>query len=248
MGVASMDSFLKSLLVEQQADICTNDCIVVVDNARLHPDSWSELPTRLRDNLTLKSDPFHSAKPLTRRKKKQANQCCNIPHALEAPCPTRWGCSNKCNSTTTNKSKKLKQKKQPALTPSAAPAPPSCPQRQKSIEVTPQDWANLKNSPSSVLDSVTEEGPRMPKRQASVALESADSLPPPPMMLTTTTMPVISRSSSPTRSNRDSESSMLFSPDFSKKVKRSSVSLLDDDSDSESEDENTALFRSFRSC
>lgn len=247
MGVASMDSFLKSLLVEQQSDICTNDCIVVVDNARLHPDSWSELPTQLRDNLTLKSDPFHSTKPLTRRRKKQVNQCCNRTHALEAPCPTRWGCSNKCNSATSTKGNKSRQKKQPALAPSAAPAPPSCPQRQKSIEVTPQDWANLKNSPSSVLDSLAEEGPRMPKRQASVALESADSLPPPPMMLTTTTLPVPTRSSSPIRSSSATTPTMLFSPDFSRKVKRSSVSLLDDDSDSESEDENTVLFRSFRS-
>lgn len=221
MGVATMDSFLKALL-------SANDCsgVVVVDNAKFHPESWSEMPRRLRNNLTLKNDVVDTP-PLTRRKKKP-QRCYSDSQRMENPCKGRWGGGvqqkeqlESCDPAPPAPPQRQRSigdpKKQQEV---HVPAPPACPQRQKSIEVTPLNWTSGKSSPSSVLESVVEEGPRMPKRQASVALDSTDCLPPPPMAM------------APPSRSKSSDDAVLLNP-F---VKRSSCSLLDDDDDDDESD------------
>lgn len=238
-----MDSFMKTLLVERSLVVSQESCTVVVDNARCHPQSWSKMPRRIRNSLMMKSDLRSSSMPQTRRKKdvrrtKSGSSSRGRPTRKSRPVTVDDPCSSRWKSISNTK-----QRQQPAAAvtqTSVVPAPPSCPQRQQSIEVTPQDWANvMKGGPSSVLESLQEEaGPRMPKRQTSEGLgQDVSSLPPPPMSLDTKLD--TSRNSEP----------LLVTSSFSKVVKRSRASLLDDDDDDESTDDDATLHtvRSFRS-
>lgn len=158
-----MDSFLQSLLCEHLTTNCSSDsdsgsateCLVEVvdDNARFHSSSWKEIPLSLRDRLTLEGDVPNT--PPLRRRPQQPAHC-----QLENPCSTRWGSA-------------VPKKQQATSEP--VPAPPACPQRQRSIEVTPQNWASIKSNSSVVLEPLAEEVPRKPQRQASVCMESLPS-------------------------------------------------------------------------
>ena len=164
MGVANMnmDSFLKTLLVED----CS--CVVVVDNARCHHERWSDMPRRLRHSLTLESDKINTP-PLRRKRKKQGVKRSTTHPArrnMDNPCQTRWGtaaaaqkkqpsasddsCSVPAPPSCPQRQKSIEVKKQQSASRSAVPAPPSCPQRQQSLEVvTPQDWSKFRIGASS---------------------------------------------------------------------------------------------------
>jgi hypothetical protein len=219
-----MDTFLKQLLVERSAE----PSLVVVDNARYHTDRWSKLPGRVRFSLLpSKGDPTTQGAKSKRNKKHVGR---SLSHSISRTTEDRWSCS-------TSESPSPRREKLNATTIKSAPlAPPSCPQRQQSIEVTaetlalmscsdvtcneapnfPERKQSVEYSPNTVLDNAGHL-PRMPERQTSDAFGGFTCLPPPPMTM-------------------ESAKKSLPAPQlgfFSSRVKRSEASLLDDDDDSD---------------
>ncbi|CAB9504778.1 expressed unknown protein [Seminavis robusta] len=224
MGV-SMDTFIKALLVERSQSDRTF-APLVVDNARHHAERWSELPRRVRTSLLLNNvDPTRIHKAANRKFVGRSNSLGS---------EDRW---TSCGDSSP------KQQRRPNKQAAAPLAPPACPQRQQSIEVTAEtlalmgacsdtDCAHLAPScpqrrksveishisPNSVM-MLPPNLPKMPERKSS---EDSDllysSVPPPPMTI----------------QKKNNTAPLLGS--FSSSVKRSSSSLLDDDSDSDEEE------------
>ena len=262
-----MDSFLKSLLAAQP--IPTKRCVVVVDNAKYHPERWTKLPRKVRSNL-LKT--YQSAK---------------LNRGVDLHSSSRWGIegSGRTPRTSLSDSAIPRPPSQPQRQQSlgAAPLPPSQPQRQKSVsseEIAPisatavsqrkraplpptqprrhpsidvQDWVPPSSRPpftgingmNTLKEEASPEVPRMPRRKPSQDLRGSwhSKSPQMPQSRKKKTSSVIRCGPNPAEYDVMPPAHKLNAsttqPLFKSfpHVKRSSASLIDDDSDSDCDED-----------
>ena len=195
LATTTMDSFLKTLLVERSkscpSDLNTSShkesfCVVVDDNARCHNQRWSRLSRRVRGQMNPRSQSEHKKK--TRSKSGNPNQASRTANHNDSDgsinsnnSSSRWvsmegGASIPSRSSNNGKrpaSAPSNGSKQPKDIACAIPAPPSCPQRQQSIEVNQHQLQQ--HMARERIDANTDcetSLPRAPQRKQSIEISS----------------------------------------------------------------------------
>lgn len=181
MGVAAMDStmdiFLKTLMMErsfscpdQLNNLSDSSCILVDDNARCHTERWSRLSRKVRSQMYPRSE-----------RKKIRSRSVNVNRSLSNN--STEGASSRWMSMESSQNGSPRSVGGPTgvgslqldggIAEAAIPAPPCCPQRQKSIEVNQQQLAqHIRDNTSQDICSNL---PRAPQRQQSVEVSSSNA-------------------------------------------------------------------------